>query len=152
MESYKHYEITWGLLLSSDLSSNSIFDELTYCRAVELYMGIICGCMPHLAPFFRHHRVKSVFSTLKQLSSPITSKFSKRSLLSEERNGAELNNFDRVNSNPSNEHSIETPVLGSVKREEKFLCSGDHAQREWFWRASNSAETEGLPTHREAWD
>ena len=139
-------------ILMSDFSRNSIFDELTYCRAVELSVGVICGCMPHLVSLFRHHRVKSALSILKQLSSRVTSKISKRSLLSEEGNGVKLNDFDRVDSNPSNEHYIETQVLGSVKGEGKIFRSGDHAQREWFWRASNSVKTQGLPTHREAWD
>ena len=68
-------------------------------------VGTICACLPSLAAFYRHHRLKpSQVVALKSFSSK----------LSPYRLGRKIKNG-----------RLETQILGSVQGDGKFLNSGD---------------------------
>jgi hypothetical protein len=60
-------------------------------------VGVMCGCMPYLASFFRRHRVSLPdTASLKRLVTRAT----QRSSESEKTQVLRLNTFNRVRSNP----------------------------------------------------
>lgn len=76
-------------------------------------VGVMCGCMPYLASFFRRHRVNIPnASSLKRLVMRAT----RRSSGSEKTPDLCLNTFNRVRSNPPIEGMrVETSVLGTIR-------------------------------------
>lgn len=110
-------------------------------------MGIICGCMPYLAGYFRRLHLKSIqIPLLKSITHRISSTFSRRF-----GHYKKSSTFNRMDSHPKNEHYLETNILGSVQGKGRFLDSGNHTQREWLDRAAvtrNSRMDTPIP---EAW-
>lgn len=117
-------------LVSRSHGKSYSFLELTYSRAVELDVGIICACLPHLPPLFRRLREKySVFSS-EQLKPRNASKIWKRIFTSgpfSKRNSKQL---DPEAHNDSKEMYLETNIIGSQPGEGKFLGSGIHPWHE----------------------
>ena len=98
-------------------------------------VGIICGCVPHLATFFRRHPVKVPYSSSLQ---KLRNKALKRSI---------TKNFGRIASRPSDEIHLETGILGSsAQGEGKFLQTSDKLP------FACESQAEGGKTHREAWE
>lgn len=85
---------------------------------LEMTLGIICGCMPYLAPMLKRWYLRLLqLSMLKNLISRISSSLRKRSGRSPESSG-----FSEIRS-PPNDHYLETNILRSGKGEGKFLDS-----------------------------
>lgn len=98
-------------------------------------VGIICGCVPHLATFFRRHPVKVPYSSSLQ---KLRDKASKRSI---------AKSFGRIVSRPSSEIHLETGILGSsAQGEGKFLQTSDKLA------FACQSQAGGERTHRDAWE
>ena len=122
---------------------------LNTCSIVETNVGIICGCMPHLASVFRQLRNRLRQSTVyKSLKSRATSMFT-RHLATSKGSSARNQNFERVSSKHSENIYLETNILGSARGKGKFLDSGNHPQQGWL--QSNVASVDStLATRRDA--
>ena len=78
---------------------------LRHPRVIELNVGTICACLPSLAAFYRHHRLKlSHVAVIKTIT-------------------YRVNPF-RL-SRKARDHRLGTHILGSAQGEGKFLKSGD---------------------------
>ena len=78
---------------------------LRYPRVIELNVGTICACLPSLAAFYRHHRLKpSHIAAIKTITYRVNPFRSSRKV---------------------RDHRLETHILGSAQGEGKFLKSGD---------------------------
>lgn len=98
----------------------------------EMTMGIICGCMPYLAPLFKRWYLKSSqLYMAKNFMSRITFRFSRRSHRSKK-----SPSFIRMESHPKERHYLETNILGSVTGAGKFLDSENPRQSEWLERTT----------------
>lgn len=126
--------------------------KLTGRSIVEMNVGIICGCMPHLAAFFRQHPIKSShLSPFRRLASRLGPKLSKRSFFAEK--GSD-DSFDRVASQtPPNNHYLGTQILeSSAQGEGKFLQSGEWERHGWLDQSASASAGQGQATYREVWD
>lgn len=95
-----------------------LFLSLMALSILEMTLGIICGCMPYLAPMLKRWYLRwSQLSLLKNLMSRISS--------SRKRPGRSpgSSGFSGIESRPPNNHYLETNILRSVKGERKFLGS-----------------------------
>ena len=115
-------------------------------------VGVICGCVPHLSPLFRHHHIKVPdFSSLRHLVPGLLRKGPKRSSFSEKRSEETLGRVDFQT--PPNGHYLGTQILNSsAQGQGKFLQSGDFERQEWLDRSASSPSGQGQPTYREVWD
>ncbi|KAL8685955.1 MAG: hypothetical protein Q9218_007442 [Villophora microphyllina] len=87
--------------LTQDLTWN-LAPVLT-ALVIELNVGTICACLPSLAVFYRHHRLKpGQVATLKTFTNKLV-----------------------PSSRKSKQDRLETRILGSVKGDGNFLKSGD---------------------------
>ncbi|MCJ1366546.1 hypothetical protein MMC16_005675 [Acarospora aff. strigata] len=128
---------------------------------VEINVGVICSCMPHLASFFRHHHTYLTFfrSLTSRLFSSIKS--SKRSFFSSHKSSPD-ESFDHVDARPSSDQSpyLETQILKSSARGDgRFLESGEFplppGQSHYRWSGGAPEPPEmrqGEPTYRDIWD
>ena len=93
-----------------------LFLSLMALSVLEMTLGIICGCMPYLAPMLKRWYLRlSQLSVLKNIMSRITSPLRRRSPGS--------SGFSEIESRPPNNHYLETNILRSVKGEGNFLDS-----------------------------
>ena len=93
-------------------------------RVIEINVGTICACLPHLATFYRHH-----FSKYDKVAAIKT--FTSR-----------INPF-RLGKK-SAEHRLGTHILGSARGEGKFLKSDDFSNATTLTTATaSSMETKG---------
>ena len=111
---------------------------------VEMALGVICGCMPYLAPLIRRIRQKSSSLSLKHLLSRLTPRLPRRS-----KQSSSGSNLHRISSHPSNDAYLETQILGSATGEGKFLRSGFHSQKSWAGRVTPTTQTLRTSTVRE---
>ena len=107
-------------------------------------LGVICGCMPYLASFFKRQRPKSPGTHLKRLISRIKSKLSRGS-----KDSSTGSSFNRINSPPSDDAYLESHILGSAKGGGKFLESGVHPQKDWMRHGTVVQQSTGDSTMRE---
>ena len=115
-------------------------------------VGIICGCMPHLTAFFRHHPIKSShFSSFRRLASRLVPKLTRPSFFPEKRPDE---TFDRVGSQtPPDDHYLGTQILkSSAQGEGRFLQSGEFDRHDWLDHSTSPSAGKGQPTNREVWD
>ncbi len=111
---------------------------------LEMSFGVICGCMPYLASFFKRQHPKSPGTSLKHFFSRLTTKLLKRS-----KQSSTSRPFNRISSHPPTNAYLETHILGSVKGGGKFLESGVHPQKEWLGHGSVTQQDLGESTVRE---
>ncbi|MCJ1346583.1 hypothetical protein MMC31_004801, partial [Peltigera leucophlebia] len=114
----------YRILLSNDSDWTRHEVGLGSTVILEMTLGIICGCMPYLAPMLKRWYLRwSQLSLLKNLMSRISS-LRKRPGRSPGSAG-----FSEIESRPPNDHYLETNILRSVKGEGKFLGSQFHVEK-----------------------
>ena len=114
-------------------------------RVLEMSLGVICGCMPYLAGFFKRNRTSlPQLSFLKNLLSRITSGVTGRFKSSKPNS-----DFNRVGSNAPQDVYLESHILGSVKGAGKFMESGVHRQGRWLGQDTMTRQSQGVSTVRE---
>ena len=108
-------------------------------------LEIICGCMPHLAGFFKRKGPDTpLLSPIKSLASRITSGITRRFKSSES-----TSNFDRVKSQSASDPYLESYILESVKGSGKFMQSGVQPQKTWLGQNTEMKQSQGPSTARE---
>ena len=121
----------------STLTMVSLSSQLIGPSIIEMALGTICGCMPYLAPTLK--RWGRIYSQqlylLKDIKSRIAFRYHKRS-----DQPKYSTNFNRVNSQPHQDHHLPTNILGSGKGAGKFLDSRDPKLREWLDRTAISQQ------------
>lgn len=108
---------------------------------IELNIGIICSCMPHIVYFSRHHNDSlNYITSLKALRSKIW-----------RHRTPESEKYSLVNPDSSNPR-LKTEILGTVQGEGRFMKTGDFAQTTVSDRTQDSAVKEGVWTRREEFE
>lgn len=138
---------TWNLFeaaisaLVSRLHGKKLFLlELTSSRAVELDVGIICACLPHLPALFRRLKENVSASSSRQLKPRFISKAWKRFFSSGIFSKLNSKQLDPEACKASNAMYLETNILGSRPGEGRFLESGIHPRRESLIGSTNGRE------------
>lgn len=95
------------------------FLSLMALSILEMTLGIICGCMPYLAPMLKRWYLRWLqLSMLKNIVSRISS-----TLRNRPRRSLGSSSFSEIETRPPNDHYLETNILRSVKGEGKFVGS-----------------------------
>ena len=107
-------------------------------------LEVICGCMPHLAGFFKHRdgNVPFLFPT-KSLASRLSSGITRRY------KSSELNSTsDRVDSRSASDPYLENYILGSVQGSGKSIQCVVKPQKIWLGQATKMQQIQGPSTLR----
>jgi len=119
-------------------------------RIVEICVGIMVGCMPHLASLLRHQSRSALSAlSLKNLKRKLVYPWSKRSKSDSAEGFHELND---VAPDAAQAMYLETGILGSVRGKGKFLDSGVCPQKLWIADKTNERSTRGVSTIGDAWN
>ena len=114
-------------------------------RTLELSLGVICGCMPYLAGFFKRQRPKMPqLSSMRGILSYITSVFTSRS-----RHHRSSSKSSELIAPSDKDPYLETHILGSVKGGGKFVQSGVYPQKAWLDETTESRRGQDVSTIRE---